>query len=155
MLSPPPPLSPVRSRTSPSAQSRLACFYSHRVSPLASFASTYPFIYSTDAGDLGGKTGSIIAGVTAIAIVVTYFYVPELKGRQPIEVDKMFELALKAKVFSKWSSNEDREACAQEKALFLKKHGSIRQIPWKQIDMEQIGYRLFILVKTKKNAFKD
>lgn len=39
-----------------------------------------PYIFNTDKGDLGAKTGFIYCGLCAVGLVVSYFCVQELKG---------------------------------------------------------------------------
>lgn len=50
-----------------------------------------PFLYNTDAGDLGAKTGFVFAGTSLIALAITWFFVPELKGLSTTEIDRLFE----------------------------------------------------------------
>lgn len=37
-----------------------------------------------------------------IGVVITFFFVPEMKGRTPSEIDHMFELRLPARQFRHW-----------------------------------------------------
>ena len=62
-----------------------------------------PYIFNPDQGDLGAKTGFFYAGLCVIGFVVSFFYVPEMKGRTPDEIDRMFELKLGARAFKTWS----------------------------------------------------
>ena len=50
-----------------------------------------PYLYNPDAANLGGKTGFIFAGTSLIGLVVTWFFVPELKGLSTTEIDRLFE----------------------------------------------------------------
>ena len=67
------------------------------------FGFTVPYIFNVDAGDLGAKTGFVYAGLCLIGFVATYLYVPEMKGRTPAEIDRMFELRLPTRKFKHWS----------------------------------------------------
>ncbi|KAF2690510.1 MFS general substrate transporter [Lentithecium fluviatile CBS 122367] len=71
-----------------------------------------PFLYNPDMADLKGKTGFVFAATSAIAAVVTWFIVPEMKGRSPIEIDHMFEEKISARHSTGWvdSSAEARAA---------------------------------------------
>jgi len=62
-----------------------------------------PYIFNPDQGDLGAKTGFFYAGLCVIGFVVSFFYVPEMKGRTPDEIDGMFERKLGARAFKTWS----------------------------------------------------
>ena len=64
-----------------------------------------PYIYNPDAGNLKAKTGFVYAGLCALSVFVTWVLVPEMKGRAPIEIDRMFELNLAAKEFKKWNDS--------------------------------------------------
>ena len=61
-----------------------------------------PYIYNPDAGNLRAKTGFVYTGLCALGALVTWISVPEMKGRSPIEIDKMFEMKLATKEFAKW-----------------------------------------------------
>lgn len=68
------------------------------------FNLSLPYIYNTDAGDLKGKTGFIYAGLCFLTTGVTWWIVPEMKGRTALEIDKMFEDSLPSSEFKNWSS---------------------------------------------------
>ncbi|OAQ58821.1 proton myo-inositol cotransporter protein [Pochonia chlamydosporia 170] len=61
-----------------------------------------PFIFNPDSGDLGVRTGFVFAGTCVIAFALTWFFLPEMKGRSTLELDQMFNLDLPAKEFKKW-----------------------------------------------------
>ena len=54
------------------------------------FGCGTPFLYNPDAGNLGGKTGFVFAGTAAVGVVITYFLLPELKGKSAVEIDRVF-----------------------------------------------------------------
>ena len=68
-----------------------------------------PYVFNPDAGNLKGKTGFIYAGASAMGSILSYFCVPEMKGRSAAEIDKMFDAKLPARGFGKWTSEEDTE----------------------------------------------
>lgn len=70
------------------------------------FGFTLPYVFNTDQGNLGAKTGFLYAGLCLIAWLVTFFYVPEMKGRTPAEIDRMFELEVPARGFQSWSQHD-------------------------------------------------
>lgn len=49
-----------------------------------------PYMVNPDEGDLKGRVGFIFGGLGAIATIVCFFYVPDLKGRTFEEIDVMF-----------------------------------------------------------------
>jgi hypothetical protein len=49
-----------------------------------------PYMVNPDAGDLKGKVGFIFGGLALVCTVVSYFYIPELKGRTFDEIDTLF-----------------------------------------------------------------
>ncbi len=66
------------------------------------FGISLPYAYNIDEGALKAKTGFIIAGFSTIALVVTWFFVPEMKERTAAEIDVMFERRLPARQFKHW-----------------------------------------------------
>jgi len=52
-----------------------------------------PYLYNSDAAslNLGGKTGFVFAGTAGLALILSWLIVPELKGRSPVEADRLFE----------------------------------------------------------------
>jgi sugar porter (SP) family MFS transporter len=49
-----------------------------------------PYMVNPDEGNLTGKVGFIFGGLSVVALVWSWFYVPELKGRRYDEIDSMF-----------------------------------------------------------------
>ncbi|BCR93398.1 uncharacterized protein AKAW2_10444A [Aspergillus luchuensis] len=62
-----------------------------------------PYIFNPDQGALRGKTGFVCAGFSAIALVGTWLYLPEMKDQAPSEIDDMFGAVVPARQFRKWS----------------------------------------------------
>ena len=69
------------------------------------FSIVLPYIYNADKGDLKAKTGFVMAGFAAVAVVATWFFVPEMKGRSPMEIDRMFALKLPTRAFKHWNGD--------------------------------------------------
>ncbi|KAF2187526.1 MFS general substrate transporter [Zopfia rhizophila CBS 207.26] len=61
-----------------------------------------PYLYNPDAANLGAKTGFLFTALSAIGAVMTYFFVPELKGRSALEIDHLFEKGIKSRGSSNW-----------------------------------------------------
>ncbi|GME45673.1 hypothetical protein N7529_012055 [Neofusicoccum parvum] len=70
-----------------------------------------PYVYNPDQGALGSKTGFIFAALSCVAFVIVWLYVPEMKDRKALEIDRMFELQLPARRFKRWSC-ETVDLCA-------------------------------------------
>ena len=68
------------------------------------FSIILPYIYNADEGDLKAKTGFFLAAVAAIAVVLTWLFIPEMKGRSPMDIDRMFSLKLDTRKFKDWNS---------------------------------------------------
>ena len=83
----------------------------------ALFGFVLPYIFNPDQGNLRGKTGFVYFGLCVVGVVVTFLFVPEMKGRTPSEIDHMFELRLPARQFRHWvNDGETRmEQTGQEK----------------------------------------
>jgi hypothetical protein len=68
------------------------------------FGFVLPYIFNLDQGNLGAKTGFVYACLCLIGLAVSFYHMPEMKGRTPAEIDMMFELGLPARRFKNWSS---------------------------------------------------
>ncbi|KAJ5151623.1 hypothetical protein N7492_009918 [Penicillium capsulatum] len=69
------------------------------------FAIFLPYIFNVDQGNLKAKTGFVMAGFAGIAMILTWLWVPEMKGRSSIEIDRMFAMRLPTRAFKKWKSD--------------------------------------------------
>ncbi len=67
------------------------------------FSFTIPYMYAADAGNLGGKVGFIFAVLSAIALAIVWFEIPEMKNRTFAELDEMFELKLPTRMFNNYT----------------------------------------------------
>ncbi|KAJ2978407.1 hypothetical protein NQ176_g3833 [Zarea fungicola] len=61
-----------------------------------------PYLFNPDAGNLGAKTGFLYVGTCILAIVLTWFVLPEMKGRTAMEIDQMFNQNIATRRFSSW-----------------------------------------------------
>lgn len=59
----------------------------------AGFDFGMPYLYNSDADslNLGGKVGFVFFGTCVVGFVLSWAIVPELKGRSPLEADRLFE----------------------------------------------------------------
>lgn len=69
------------------------------------FSIILPYIYNADKGNLRAKTGFVMAGLAAVGIIGTWWSVPEMKGRSPMEIDRMFALKLPTRAFKHWNGD--------------------------------------------------
>ena len=61
-----------------------------------------PYVFGTDAANLGGKTGFIYFGLCMVAVILTWLWVPEMKGRSAREIDHMFAIGLPTRKFKRF-----------------------------------------------------
>ena len=70
-----------------------------------------PYVFNPDQGNLRGKTGFTYAASCLIGAAVSWYLIPEMKGRSVMEIDRMFEEMLPARAFKSWrmeSANQER-----------------------------------------------
>ncbi|OJD15748.1 hypothetical protein ACJ73_08949 [Blastomyces percursus] len=72
------------------------------------FAVVLPYIYNTDKGNLGAKTGFVYFGLSALSCGLIWMLVPEMGGRSPAELDLLFEHNIPTRDFLKWSAEKSR-----------------------------------------------
>jgi SP family general alpha glucoside:H+ symporter-like MFS transporter len=65
------------------------------------FHMIVPYIYNTDAGNLGAKTGFVFAGLSAVLLVASWFVVPETAGRSVEEIDAAYQQGIPPRKFHK------------------------------------------------------
>ncbi len=76
----------------------------------AVFGFVLPYIYNPDKGNLRAKVGFIYGAICFLCFVVSYYCVPEMKGRTAAEIDRMFDLKLSALSFKDWNRIESSSA---------------------------------------------
>jgi hypothetical protein len=72
-----------------------------------------PYVFNPDEGNLRGKTGFTYAASCLVGLVISYFIIPEMKGRTVNEIDRMFEAKLPARQFKKWAPEEETRSPTQ------------------------------------------
>ncbi|KAH6976446.1 general substrate transporter [Ilyonectria sp. MPI-CAGE-AT-0026] len=80
----------------------LACVISVLTTFVTSF--TMPYLINARYANLGGKVGYIYGTINFIMIVLTFFFIPELKGRTLEEVDQLFASGAPLRKFAKIST---------------------------------------------------
>ncbi|EER45445.1 maltose permease [Histoplasma capsulatum var. duboisii H88] len=72
-----------------------------------SFAVILPYIYNTDKGNLGAKTGFVFFALSMLSCYIIWFFVPEMGRRSPAELDLLFEHKVPTRDFLKWSAERN------------------------------------------------
>lgn len=73
-----------------------------------------PYFYNPDALDLKAKTGFVYTVLASIGALLTYFFVPELKGRSALEIDRLFSKGVSARGSSSWRDTDGEEVPLRE-----------------------------------------
>jgi hypothetical protein len=68
-----------------------------------------PYLVNPDKANLKGKVGFIFGGLSAIATLWAYIYVPELKGRTFDEIDHMFQNKVNSRNMGSYSFTDVHE----------------------------------------------
>lgn len=68
-----------------------------------------PYLYNPDALHLGAKTGFVMTATAGAGAVLTYFFVPELKGRSALEIDHFFEKKIRSIGSTNWRDTHVEE----------------------------------------------
>ena len=71
---------------------------------------TLPYLLNPPYAALGGKVGYIYGSICFVCVVLTFLYIPELKGRSLEEVDELFAMGIPLRKFKgvKTSAVEDQ-----------------------------------------------
>jgi hypothetical protein len=77
-----------------------------------------PYVFNPDEGNLRGKVGFTYVGTCLLGVVITWYLIPEMKGRNIGDIDRMFELKLPARAFKSYKLDDERRT------------GSPGQQPW-------------------------
>ncbi|KAJ5625946.1 MFS general substrate transporter [Penicillium lagena] len=73
------------------------------------FSIVLPYLYNSDAADLGGKLGFIYFALGVLAVFGTWWMIPEMKGRNSSQIDFMFRMGLPTRMFRGWSGQVESE----------------------------------------------
>lgn len=77
----------------------LACVISVLTTFVTSFST--PYLINEDYANLGAKVGYIYGSTNVTMVILTYFFIPELKGRTLEEVDELFETDMPLRKFGR------------------------------------------------------
>ncbi|KAF2025397.1 MFS general substrate transporter [Setomelanomma holmii] len=82
------------------------------ISALSSTASglALPYVFNPDEGNLRGKTGFTYAASCLIGAAISWYIIPEMKGRNVNEIDRMFEENIPARQFKNWRASDSARA---------------------------------------------
>ncbi|KAM0332300.1 hypothetical protein ACHAQA_002576 [Verticillium albo-atrum] len=85
---------------------------------LTSWVFTFftPYLYNVDELNWGGKIGFFFAGLGVLAFALTWWCIPETKGRTFQELDYLFENKVGARAFKSYSVPEDEVIADEQKA---------------------------------------
>ncbi|KAL2849360.1 general substrate transporter [Aspergillus pseudodeflectus] len=78
------------------------------------FSFVVPYMFNTDEGNLGARTGFVFAALCALGAVVVWVEFPETKGRSYLELDEMFDLKLPARKFGSFVFGGEAGKAGQE-----------------------------------------
>ncbi|KAJ5818368.1 MFS general substrate transporter [Penicillium riverlandense] len=73
------------------------------------FSIVLPYLYNSDAADLGGKLGFIYFTLGVFTVFGTWWMIPEMKGRNISQIDFMFRMGLSTRMFRGWSDEVESE----------------------------------------------
>jgi len=73
------------------------------------FTFTVPYIYNTDAGNLGARAGFVFMGSSVVLVIGSYFLVPDLQGFSTDEVDWLYENKISVLEFQKYADGRAKE----------------------------------------------
>lgn len=82
----------------------LACTVSVLTTFVTSF--TVPYLINAHYANLGGKVGFIYGSFNVMMVVLTFFFIPELKGRTLEEVDQLFASGVPLRKFRETKTTE-------------------------------------------------
>ena len=83
----------------------------------AGFDLGIPYAYNPDAANLRAETGFLFCGTAAFGVIITWIFVPEMKGRTPVEIDRLFEDKMPAWKFQDVKFKEYEESIDSFRAM--------------------------------------
>jgi hypothetical protein len=86
------------------------------------FDLSIPYVYNPDAANLGSKTAFVFFGTALLGLGITWLTVPELKGRSPVDIDRLFEQRLPAWRFAHYKFREYASSC--EEPFYAMEYGA-------------------------------
>lgn len=71
------------------------------------FSFVVPYMFNTDEGNLGARTGFVFAALCVLGAVVVFMEFPKTKGRSYRELDEMFDCKVPARKFGDYVFTEE------------------------------------------------
>ncbi|KAF4995849.1 hypothetical protein FDECE_12663 [Fusarium decemcellulare] len=101
------------------------------ISVLTTFVTSFtmPYLINAKYANLGGKVGFIYGAINFIMVVLTYFFIPELKSRTLEEVDQLFASGAPLRKFGEVKTKSATEIYEEEV-----KHGGIVEQTVEKVD---------------------
>jgi MFS transporter, SP family, sugar:H+ symporter len=78
---------------------------------LTAFATSFatPYLINSHYANLGGRVGYIFGSFNFVMVILTFFCIPELKGRTLEEVDQLFESGVPLRKFGNLKTKTAQE----------------------------------------------
>lgn len=76
------------------------------------FTFTVPYMYNTDAGNLGARCAFVFMGSSLLLLVGSYYLVPDLQGFTTAEVDWLYEQKISIPKFQAYADGRAKEGAA-------------------------------------------
>ncbi|KAF5005043.1 hypothetical protein FDECE_8459 [Fusarium decemcellulare] len=100
------------------------------ISVITTFVTSFtiPYLINKRYAGLGGKIGFIYGGICVVMLILTWFFVPELKGRSLEEIDELFASAAPLRKFGdvQTTLGEELYAGTKEDSVDAEKQDAIR-----------------------------
>lgn len=78
------------------------------------FTFAVPYIYNTDAGNLGARSAFVFMGTSVLLLMGSYYLVPDLQGFKTAEVDWLYEQGIEVRKFQRYKDGRAKEGVAVE-----------------------------------------
>jgi hypothetical protein len=76
------------------------------------FTFTVPYMYNTDAGNLGARTGFVFMATSVLLFIGSWFLVPDLHGFTTDEVDWLYSQKIPVRHFQQYADGRAKEGAA-------------------------------------------
>jgi|TARA_R110002003_G_scaffold130_14_gene12253 hypothetical protein len=78
------------------------------------FTFIVPYIYNTDAGNLGARSAFVFMGTSILLLVGSWYLVPDLSGFTTAEVDWLYEQRIAPRKFQRYADGRAKEGATME-----------------------------------------
>ncbi|KAF3041898.1 hypothetical protein E8E12_005761 [Didymella heteroderae] len=76
------------------------------------FTFTVPYMYNTDSGNLGARTGFVFMGTSVLLLIGSWFLVPDLQGFTTEEVDWLYTQKISVRHFQQYADGRAKAGAA-------------------------------------------